>query len=115
MLGNGVGFDFDDLTPFGFNLTSIPGGLLILFNGGFVNDGSGTHRYMVILGEHPPIEIGGYVITHIHFCQVLVIRHQMLGNTDPLLESYSVIVISGPHEFRHPTISSICTNYYIYL
>jgi hypothetical protein len=40
---------------------------------------------MVILGEHPAIEIRGNIITHIHLSQVLVVLHLVIGDADALL------------------------------
>ena len=49
---------------------------------------------MVVLGEHPSVEVGGDVVTNVHLSELLVELHLLVGDLDALLESDGVVVLA---------------------
>ena len=50
---------------------------------------------MVVLGEHPAVEVGGDVVADVHLGEVLVVLHLLVGDLDALLEGDGVVVLAG--------------------
>lgn len=44
-----------------------------------------TNSHMVILGEHPPVEVWRDIIPNIHLSHILVVVHLVLRYADALL------------------------------
>ena len=49
---------------------------------------------MVVLGEHPPVEVGRDVVSHVHLGQVAEVGHLVFGDADALLERDGVVVLA---------------------
>mmetsp|Transcript_14599 Transcript_14599/g.29399 ORF Transcript_14599/g.29399 Transcript_14599/m.29399 type:complete len:418 (-) Transcript_14599:489-1742(-) len=82
--------------------------LLVLLDSGAVGDGACAHSNVVVLGEHPSVEIGGYIVSHVHLSQVLVVLHLLIGNLDSLLEGHSVVIRSCTHCLGNAGVRTIC-------
>mmetsp|Transcript_15478 Transcript_15478/g.10838 ORF Transcript_15478/g.10838 Transcript_15478/m.10838 type:complete len:277 (+) Transcript_15478:891-1721(+) len=50
---------------------------------------------MVVLGEHPAVEVRGHVITDVHLSEVLVELHLLVIDLDALLEGNGEVVLAG--------------------
>lgn len=44
-----------------------------------------VRQYWHLLGEHPAVEVRGHVVADVHLCEVLVVVHLVLWDTDTLL------------------------------
>ena len=53
-----------------------------------------THSDVVVLGEHPAVEVRGHIIADVHLCQVLVVVHLVVRDADALLEGNGVVVLT---------------------
>ena len=69
--------------------------------------GAGAHCHMVVLGEHPGIEVRRNIRADVHLGQILVIGHLFGRKLDPLLEGDGHVVVPGIHRFGHAGVGTV--------
>ena len=116
MLGNGVSFHLDHLTVDQALLGPLTDAFLQALDQGLVLlHGSGADRNVVVLGEHPGVEVGGHVRAHVHLGEALVVLHLLRGELDALLEGDRHVVIAGVHGLGHAAVGTVGANDQVHL
>mmetsp|Transcript_34308 Transcript_34308/g.76133 ORF Transcript_34308/g.76133 Transcript_34308/m.76133 type:complete len:465 (-) Transcript_34308:340-1734(-) len=115
VLRDGVGLNADDLATLGLDLGAVAGCLLVLLNGSLVDDSAGADGHVVVLGEHPAVEVRGHIITHVHLSQVLVVLHLVIGDADALLEGNGVVILAGINVLGDTAVGTVSTNHNVNL
>ena len=85
VLRDGVRLDTDDLSTLSPRRGTVARRLLVLLDSSLVDNGSGADGHVVVLGEHPSVEVRGDIVTDVHLSKVLVVLHLVIGDTDALL------------------------------
>mmetsp|Transcript_14025 Transcript_14025/g.34030 ORF Transcript_14025/g.34030 Transcript_14025/m.34030 type:complete len:292 (+) Transcript_14025:572-1447(+) len=107
MFRNGVSLYLDDFPSGDLVARSVADGLLVLLDGGAVDNGSSSNTDVVVLGEHPSVEIGRHVVTNIHLRHFFVKLHFVIRNLDTLLEGNGKIVLSGIHSLCYTRVGTV--------
>ena len=116
MLGDGMSLYFDDFATDQSLRGAGADSRLQLLNLGLVNPhGAGSNRNMVVFGEDPRIEVGRNVVTDIHFCQIFVVSHQAVWQTNALLKRDRVVIKACINGLSDAGVRAICTNDNIHL
>ena len=110
MLRDGVGLDLDDLSSGNLVTGTVADGLLVLLDGGAVHYRSGSDTNVVVLGEHPSVEVGGDVVADVHLSHLLVERELLVRDLNPLLEGNGEVVLSGVHGLGDAGVGAVGTN-----
>ena len=110
VLGDGVGLDLDDLATGNLLAGTVADGLLVLLDGGTVDDGAGADTDVVVLGEDPAVEVGGDVVTDVHLGHLLVELHLVVGDLDALLEGDGEVVKAGVHALGDAGVGTVGTD-----
>mmetsp|Transcript_742 Transcript_742/g.1646 ORF Transcript_742/g.1646 Transcript_742/m.1646 type:complete len:271 (+) Transcript_742:624-1436(+) len=110
-----MSLDSDNLSSLSLHLGAIACGLLVLLNGSLVHHSSGSNGNVIILGEHPSVEIWRHIISDIHLSQILVVLHLLIIDANTLLESNSIICFSSTNVLCNTRVCSISSNDHVNL
>jgi hypothetical protein len=110
VLGDGVRLDLDDLAALDLLASALADGSLVLLDGRAVHDSTGADANMVVLGEHPAVEVGGHVVTDVHLGEVLIEGHLLVVDLDALLEGDGVVVFAGLHGLGNTRVCAVGTD-----
>jgi hypothetical protein len=115
VLGDRVRLHLDDLASLDLGTASITHGLLVLLDGRSVDNGSSAHTDVIVLGEHPCVEVRRYVIADIHLSELLVELHLVVADLDALLEGDGEVVLSGIDGLGYAAVGAVCTDHHVHL
>eukprot|EP00976_Prorocentrum_cordatum_P049236 993897-Prorocentrum_minimum.AAC.7 len=115
VLGNGVRLDADDLPVAALLGGAGADGILVLLDRLLVDHRPGAHRHVVVLGEHPPVKIGGHVVAHIHLRHVLVVLHLVVRDAHALLERDGVVVLTRVNLLGDARVGAVRTDDAVHL
>jgi hypothetical protein len=107
VFGDGVSLNLDDLSSGNLVSGTFADGLLVLLDRGSVDNSTSSNTNVVVLGEDPSVEIGGNIISDVHFSHLFVELHLLLGDLNTLLEGNSEVVLSGIHGLSDTRVGTI--------
>mmetsp|Transcript_16662 Transcript_16662/g.33604 ORF Transcript_16662/g.33604 Transcript_16662/m.33604 type:complete len:315 (+) Transcript_16662:593-1537(+) len=110
MFGDGVGFDLDDLTSGNLVTGTVANRLLVLLDGGAVDNGSSSDTNVVVLGEDPSVKVGRHIITNVHFSHFFVEFHLVVRDLNAFLEGNGKVVLASIHSLGNTRVGTISTN-----
>mmetsp|Transcript_1927 Transcript_1927/g.4195 ORF Transcript_1927/g.4195 Transcript_1927/m.4195 type:complete len:472 (+) Transcript_1927:126-1541(+) len=107
VLRDGVCLNADDLSSGALLAGSVADRRLVLLDGRLVDDSSRAHGDVVVLREHPAVEVGRDVVSDVHFREVLVVLHLLVRQRDALLEGDGVVVLAGTHRLGDAGVGTV--------
>merc|ERR1719401_2256868 len=110
VLWNGMRLHADDLASYNARRCPVTDALLVLLDSLLVNDSAGANRHVVILGEHPGVEIWRDILAHVHLGALLVVVHLVFGYAHALLESNRVLVLPGLYHLGDAAVGAVTTD-----
>ena len=98
-----MGFDLDDFAALKALGRAGANARLELLDLGLVDPhGASAYGDVVVLREDPGVEVGGDIVAHVHFGQVFVVGHFVVGQANALLEGDRIVVIPGLDGLGNP-------------
>ena len=103
---DGVGLNLDDLTSGNLVSGAVTDGLLVLLDGRTIDNSSCSNTDVVVLGQDSSVEIGGNIVTHVHFRHFFIKFHLVFRDLDAFLKGNCKIVLAGIHALPWPHANS---------
>lgn len=104
---DGVSLNLDDLSSGNLVTGTVTDGLLVLLDGGAVDNGTSSNSDVVVLGEDPSVEIGGNIISDVHLGHFFVELHLVIRDLNSLLEGNGKVVKTGIHGLGDTRVGTV--------
>merc|ERR1719188_2065244 len=107
VLRDRMSLNTNDLTTLDARSGSFADALLVHLDALLIHHRASADGNVIILREHPRVEVWRHVLADVHLGPLLVVLHLALVNAHALLEGDRILVVPGVDQLGHPAVGTV--------